>query len=96
MAVEPGFEELEVSWTAVSDADGYKVQWKSGDEEYDESRQAAVSGGEAVSYTITGLTPGTEYTVRVIVTREHADDRSAFRGSHRRTPISASCAGDRS
>ena len=28
--VTSGVEQLEVSWTAVSDADGYKVQWKSG------------------------------------------------------------------
>ena len=69
-----GTGQLELSWTAVSNADGYKVQWKSGDEEYDESRQAAVSGGEAVSYTITGLTAGTEYTVRVAATKKDADD----------------------
>ena len=74
VAVEPGFEELEVSWDAVSDADGYEVQWKSGSEDYNEARQVALLGGETTSYTIIDLTVDTEYTVRVIATKEYADD----------------------
>ena len=74
VAITAGEEELTVSWIAVSDADGYKVQWKSGVEEYGESRQAVVSSGDLVRFTITALTPGTEYTVRVIATKAHADD----------------------
>ena len=74
VAVEPGFEELEVSWDAVSDADGYKVQWKSGSQDYDEVRQVALLGGETTSYTIIDLTVDTEYTVRVIATKEYAED----------------------
>ena len=69
-----GVEQLEVSWEAVPDADGYKVQWKSDDEAYDEARQAVVAGADTVSYTIAGLTPGARYTVRVIATRANADD----------------------
>ena len=72
--VTPGVAQLEVLWTEVSSADGYKVQWKSGDEDYDDSRQTAITGGDTVSHSITGLTAGTEYTVRVIATREHAED----------------------
>ena len=74
VALSVGIEHLAVSWDAVSEADGYKVEWKSGNEAYDESRQAVVTGGDSVGHTITHLTPGTEYTVRVIATREHADD----------------------
>ena len=74
VAVEPGFEELAVSWDAVSDADGYEVQWKSGSEDYNEARQVALLGGETTSYTIIDLTVDTEYTVRVIATKEYADD----------------------
>ena len=69
-----GAEELAVSWTAVTDASGYKVQWKSGEQEYDEARQVVLAGGDTTSYTITGLTAGTEYTVRAIATKENADD----------------------
>ena len=69
-----GVESLDVSWDAVSDADGYWVQWKSGADDYSESRQALLTGGDAIGYTIVGLAAGTEYTVRVVATREHADD----------------------
>ena len=76
--VEPGVESLGVAWRAVDEAGGYKVQWKSGDEDYDSgSRQAAttVSAGDpGTSYTITGLTPGTSYTLRVIATKIGLDD----------------------
>ena len=72
--VEVGVEQLAVSWTAVSDASGYKVQWQSGEEAYDKARQTVITGGDTVSYTIAGLSAGTEYTVRVIATREHAED----------------------
>ena len=73
--VARGVKSLRVSWTAVSGVNGYKVQWKSGDEDYDEqSRQAVVTGVDTASYTITGLTAGAEYTVRVLATRAGADD----------------------
>ena len=72
--VVAGVRRLDVSWTAVADADGYKVQWKSGKEDYDEARQALLAGGATASYTIVDLTAGAEYTVRVIVTREQAED----------------------
>ena len=70
--IEPGVESLGVTWRAVAQAGGYKVQWKSGDEDYDPSRQAATAvsaTNPGTSYTITGLTPGTSYTLRVIATR---------------------------
>ena len=72
--VEPDSEQLEVSWTAIADANGYKVQWKSGTEAYDEARQAVIASGDTTSYTITDLTADTEYTIRVIATKNNADD----------------------
>lgn len=62
---------LAVSWDEVRIADGYKVQWKSGDQDFDPARQAVVTG---TSYTISGLEAGTEYTVRVIATRTSSGD----------------------
>ena len=70
--VEPGVESLGVTWRAVDQAGGYKVQWRSGNEDYDPSREAATTvsaTNPGTSYTITGLTPGTSYTLRVIATR---------------------------
>ncbi|MCY3816125.1 MAG: fibronectin type III domain-containing protein, partial [Gammaproteobacteria bacterium] len=74
VGIVPGIESLVLSWTAVSDADGYNVQWRLGDEEYTEERQAVIVGGDTTTHTITELTASLEYTVRVIATRENADD----------------------
>ena len=73
MVIE-GVEQLSVSWKPVSGADGYKVQWKSGSDKFDSSRQHVVTGGDTTKYTISNLAPGTEYTVRVIATKAYADD----------------------
>ena len=63
--------ELVVSWEApASDGgsaiSGYKVQWKSGSEDYDgapeSTRQAAVTGNDPLTHTISDLKDGTEYT----------------------------------
>ena len=65
--IVPKIKSLDVSWTRVDGADGYTVQWKSGDQEYDSAtRQATVAGADTTSFTIPNLEPGTEYTVRVI------------------------------
>ena len=74
--------ELDVSWTAPasdggSEVTGYKVQWKSGAESYDGSdtstRQALVSDPAVLTHTITGLTVGTAYTVRVLAVNAAGD-----------------------
>ena len=63
----PGNASLSVGWTASSDTvTGYKVQWKSGAESYnDGARQIAVTGLTTTAATVTGLTNGTASTVRV-------------------------------
>ena len=74
--------ELKVDWTAATNADGYKVQWKSGMEDYDPAtRQRTVSDGSAITDTIPGLTGATAYTVRVIATRAHASDGTPSDGA---------------
>ena len=52
---------LDVSWNALTDADEYLVQWKTGD------GSTTTTGVErtGTSYRITGLTGGTTYTVQV-------------------------------
>ena len=65
--------QLVVNWTAVDNATGYTVQWKSGGQGYNTGdRQATVTPGSTTSHTIEGLANGTEYTVRVIATRTDA------------------------
>ena len=73
VAVQPGFRTLDVSWTAVSGAGGYKVQWKSGSEEFHTDREGIVDGGSTASYRIAGL-HAKAHTVRVIATKEGAAD----------------------
>ena len=73
MVIE-GVEQLSVSWEPVSEADGYKVQWKSGSEQFDSSRERVITDPDTISYTISGLVAGEEYVVRVIATKSDADD----------------------
>ena len=75
VTVTPGVESLAVSWNRVDGAGDYKVQWKSGDGDYDsDARQARTGGGDKTSHTIRNLIAGTEYTVRVIATTTTTDD----------------------
>ena len=75
VTVDEGDAQLVVNWTAVDNATGYTVQWKSGGQGYNTGdRQATVTPGSTTSHTIEGLANGTEYTVRVIATRTDAND----------------------
>ena len=75
VSVVPGNAQLVVTWTAVDNATGYTVQWKSGGQGYNTTnRQATVTTGSTTSHTITGLANGTEYTVQVSATRTGAND----------------------
>ncbi len=68
-------DTLTVTWNAVNDATGYKVQWKSGVATYPTADlalathgQATIAGGSTTIHKISGLTAGTTYTIRVIAT----------------------------
>ena len=64
--------QLSVSWEEFPGASGYKIQWKSeGSQEFDQ--EDTVTGESATSYIITGLNPGTKYTVRVIAVLSGTD-----------------------
>ena len=68
VAVTSNGDTLYVGWSAASQATGYTVQWKSGMQSYDASRQATTT---ATRYKIP-LTTGTTYTVRVLATKTGA------------------------
>ena len=71
MAVTNQAEALDVTWSTATGATGYKVQWKSGSQAYNaDARQATATG---TSHTISSLTAGTEYTVRVTATNAAGD-----------------------
>ena len=77
--------ELVVSWEAPeseggSAVSGYKVQWKSGSEDYDESvssARQAVTDAASLNHTITGLGNGVEHTLRVMATNAAGDGAAA-------------------
>ena len=62
--VASGQGQLTVTWDPLAEATNYKVQWKSGPQDYAANRQMVVETG--TRHVITDLTAGTEYSVRVI------------------------------
>ena len=64
-------DALALSWSAAQGATGYKVQWKSGAEVFDTSRQRTATG---TSDTIPSLTAGVAYSVQVIATHGDTPD----------------------
>ena len=80
-------QKLEVRWSTSDAASitSFKIQWKSGAEEYDSSRELTsdpatsivsektTSAGDRYVDTLTGLTDGAEYTVRVLATNANGD-----------------------
>ena len=75
VTITPRDGALKVRWTEVTEAQGYKVQWKSGGANYNSgSRQATITSGLTTEHTIGDLTNATEYTVRVIATRYPIND----------------------
>ena len=80
-------QKLEVRWSTSDAASttSFKIQWKSGSEEFDSSRQLSsdpatsieidqsTSAGDRYMDIIAGLTDGAEYTVRVIAVNANGD-----------------------
>lgn len=80
-------QKLAVRWSSsdASDTTSYKIQWKSGSDEFDSSRQItsdpatkkvalqSTSSVERYADIITGLADDTEYTVRVLATNSNGD-----------------------
>ena len=70
---------LSVSWNARSAGatpTSYKVQWKASSDSWavqDSVSEAIISATSTLAYTITELTDGTEYSVRVIATNASGD-----------------------
>ena len=71
-------QELETSWQAPSSnggsaVTGYRVQWKEATDSWDTAADVSEATETGTTYTITGLTGGVEYAVRVIATNDVGD-----------------------
>ena len=71
-------QELEASWQAPSSnggsaVTGYRVQWKEAADSWDIAADVSEATETGTTYTITGLTGGVEYAVRVIATNDVGD-----------------------
>ena len=80
-------QNLEIRWSSSDFAvtTGFKVQWKSGSQNYDSSRQTSVDPATSLvsdssttssrryKYPLTGLMDNTQYTVQIIASNTHGD-----------------------
>ena len=74
--------EISVSWSAAANADGYLVQWATGDQSFHADRQASVTG---TTHTITGLRYSADYRIQVIATRTGAANGPPSQPANART-----------
>ena len=71
-------QELDASWQAPasnggSAVTGYKVQWKEAADSWDTAADVSQATETGTTHTVTGLTGGVEYTVRVMATNDVGD-----------------------
>ena len=71
-------QELDASWQAPSSnggsaVTGYRVQWKEAADSWDTEADVSQATVTGTTYTITGLTGGVEYAVRVMATNDEGD-----------------------
>ena len=71
-------QELDASWHAPSSnggsaVTGYKVQWKEAADSWDTEADVSEATVTGTTHTITGLTGGVEYAVRVMATNDEGD-----------------------
>ena len=71
-------QELDASWQAPSSnggsaITGYKVQWKESTDSWDTAADVSEATETGTTHTITGLTGGVEYAVRVIASNDVGD-----------------------
>ena len=99
LTVTPGdqSQELHASWQAPSsnggsDVTGYKVQWKESTDSWDTETDVSDTTVTGTTHTITSLTGGVEYAVRVIATNVAGDGPASTEA--RATPVDSPTSGE--
>ena len=78
VALTVGNAELAVEWDTATDAQGYRLQWKSSNDTdysntFTDNREALIAAG-TTTHNLTGLTNDLEYTVRIAATHNVSGD----------------------
>ena len=73
-AVQAGFTSIIVTWTASSDATGYRVSYTSSSRD---KGSETVSDGSTETHTLTSLVNGETYTISVAATSPFSSDEAA-------------------
>ena len=77
VAAQRGDRSVTVTWAAPGDGGseitGYKVQWRTGVQTFNQSSRQWLVGADDLSYLVTGLANGTEHFVRVLATNDVAN-----------------------
>ena len=81
-ATAVGSGKVNLSWgeslyDGGSPIEGYKVQWKSGTQEYDSSREATITDFLDLQHTISGLTNDESHSIRVLSYNHNGDGAAA-------------------
>ena len=79
-------QELDASWqdpssNGGSTVTGYKVQWKESADSWETEADVSEETVTGTTYTITGLTDGVEYAVRVLATNDVGDSPASTEAS---------------
>ena len=87
--------DVTLTWNSPTTGDAviasYRVEWRSGEEQFDSSRSSTAEAG-ATSYTLSSLTNGVEYTVRVVGLDEQS--MALWSRETTATPSATSCITD--
>ena len=71
--VATGTGRLDISWTAVDGADGYRVQWTPQEQQGATPQQHVLDSGTATRYVIDPIDSNFAYTIRVTAIKDGID-----------------------
>ena len=84
--------DVTLTWNSPTTGDAtiasYRIEWRSGKEQFDSSRSSTAEAG-ATSYTLSSLTNGVEYTIRVVGLDQ--DGMAVWSRETTATPSATSC-----
>ena len=85
VVAERGDGSVTVRWAAAGDGGsaitGYRVQWRTGAQMFDQSSRERLVGADDLSYLVAGLANGTQHFVRVVAVNDVGDGEPSAEAS---------------